>query len=176
LTRISLSSDGIAAPRISPDGRELAFHVIDAAGIMNVWTQPLDGGARRQITFDKEAMSYPAWSTDGKWLAVEIKRGDQVQIGVVPSNGGPVDQLTFDRGQSWPDSWAPDNDRIAFAAQRDGVWNIWDVSRKTRKAEQLTHFTSVSGFVRYPAWSPRGDRIVFERDEEIGSVWAVKLP
>ena len=62
---------------------------------------------------------------------MEIKRGDSTHIGVVPRGGGPVEQLTNARGQSWPHSWAPDNDRIAFAGQRDGVWNVYTVSRRT---------------------------------------------
>ncbi len=36
-------------------------------------------------------MSYPAWSPDGKRLAVEIKRGDKTFVGVVSRDGGPVD-------------------------------------------------------------------------------------
>ena len=65
--------------RLSPDGREIAFHVIDEGGVINVWTQPLDGGPRKQVTFDAEAMSYPMWSPDGRSIVVEIKRGDDTQ-------------------------------------------------------------------------------------------------
>ena len=77
-----------------------------------------------------------------------------------------MEQLTFENGQSWPYSWAPDNDRIAFAGERDNVWNIYSVSRKTKQVKQLTNLTSADGFagyVRYPAWSPKGNRIVFDQ-------------
>ena len=144
-------------------------------GVMNVWTQRLDG-PRVRITSDPEAVSYPEWSPDGLSLAVEIKRGDQTFIGVVAREGGPVTQLTFERGQSWPHSWAPDNDRIAFAGERDGVWNVYTVSRRTRAVTALTRFTSPSGYVRYPAWSPRAARVVFERSLRSGGVWTLALP
>jgi Tol biopolymer transport system component/DNA-binding winged helix-turn-helix (wHTH) protein len=176
LSRIPISPDGISNPRLSPDGREIAFHVIGPDGAMNVWRQPVDGGARTQLTFDKEAVSYPCWAPDGRSLAVEVKRGDQTYVGVVSRDGGPVDMLVTDRGQNWPHSWAPDNDRMAFAGERDGVWNLFSVSRKTRTVKQLTHFESVDGYVRYPSWSPRGNRIVFEWSERMGSIWSVKLP
>jgi Tol biopolymer transport system component len=83
--------------------------------------------------------------------------------------------LVEDRGQSWPHSWAPDGDRIAFAGERGGVWNIWAVSRRTRASRPLTHFTAASGYVRYPSWSPRSGRVVFERSLRTGSVWSVVL-
>ena len=90
----------ISNARPSPDGRELAFHVIEATGVVNVWTQPLEGdGPRRRVTSDAEVMSYPAWSPDGRWLAVEIKRGDQTHVGVVSRDGGAAEQLTV-RGRS----------------------------------------------------------------------------
>jgi len=107
--------------------------------------------------------------------SVEIKRGDQTHIGVVSREGGAVEMLVEDRGQNWPHSWAPDGDRIAFAGERGGVWNIWAVSRRTRTSRRLTQFTSASGYVRYPSWSPRGRRIVFERSQRTGSVWSVLL-
>ena len=175
LSSVAVSAEGVLSQRLSPDGREIAFHVIDDAGVINVWTQPLEGGPRKQITFDAEAMSYPMWSPDGRSLVVEIKRGDDTQLGVVSRDGGPVEMIVTDRGQSWPFSWAPDNDRIAFAGARDGVWNIYAVSRKTKAVRQLTNFNSVEGYVRYPSWSPARPRIVFERAEQRGILWTTKL-
>ena len=121
---------------------------------MNVWTQPLEGGARSQVTHDAEAVSYPVWSPDGRTLAVEIKRGDQTHVGIVPSGGGMVEPVTADVGQSWPHSWSPDGLRIAFAGERNGIWNIYSVSTTTGAVAPLTRLTSSSGWVRYPAWSP----------------------
>ena len=171
-TTLPMKLGDMRHPRLSPDGRELAFHVIEPNGVMNVWRQPFDG-PRVQLTSDTEAISYPQWSPDGRSLAVEIKRGGHTHIGVVARTGGPIEQLTFEQGQSWPRSWAPDNDRIAFAGLRNGVWNVYSVSRSTRAVTPLTHFTSASGYVRDPAWSPRGNRIVFERAMRTGGVWTI---
>jgi hypothetical protein len=41
---------------------------------------------------------------------------------------------------------------------------------------QITDFTSVEGYVRYPSWSRTRQAIVFERAEQLGSLWTVKLP
>ena len=171
MTDAGVSGDDIQSPRPSPDGREVAFHVIEPDGVMNVWVQPIGGGPRRRVTADTEAASYPAWSPDGRWLAVEVKRRDQTQVAVVPSAGGPMVMLTGEAGQSWPHSWSPDGRRIAFAGERGGIWNVYTVDHRTRAVAPLTRFDSPSGYVRYPSWSPRGDRIVFERSIRRASVW-----
>jgi Tol biopolymer transport system component len=92
----------------------------------------------------------------------------------VHANGGAVEQLTFDQGQSRPYSFSPDNSHIAFAGLRDGIWNVYAVSRTTKHVTQLTQFTK-HGLLMYPAWSPRGHRIVFQRAESTTSLWMVKL-
>ena len=175
ITPVDLPVADMLSTRLSPDATSIAFHQIEQNGRMSVWTTTFDG-RRTKIAEDAEAVSYPVWSPDGAWLAVELKRGDSTQTAFVPAAGGPVVQLTDARGQSWPYTWAPDNERIAFAGERDGVWNVYTVSRKTKVVTQLTSFTSPAGYVRYPAWSPTGSRIVFERAQDTSSVWTATLP
>jgi Tol biopolymer transport system component len=163
------------SPRLSPDGREIAYWMIEANGSANIWTQALDGASARRVTADAEAISYPWWSPDGQWLAVGIKRGRDTHVGVVSKRGGPVEQITNATGLSAPESWSPDGDQIAFVGQRDGVWNVWAVSRRTRVSRQLTHFVAPSDYVLYPSWSPDGHRIAFERGIRRGSVWTVQV-
>jgi WD40 repeat protein len=160
---------------LSPISDDIAYHTVDEGGLMNVWIRSLSGGPARQVTHDREAVSYPAWSPDGKHLAVEIKRGDKTQIGVVSLDGGPVEALVTERGQNWPRSWSPDGQWIAFAGERNAIWNIYAVSTRTHEVRALTHFESPSGWVRYPSWSPRGGRLVFERQIETGSLWVLPV-
>jgi len=175
-TATPLAAAGMNNPTLSPDSQLVAFHVVEPSGVMNVWTQPLDGGPRRRVTTDAEAVSYPVWSPDGRTLAVEIKRGDQTHVGLVPSTGGAVEAITGEAGQSWPHSWSPDGLRVAFAGERHGVWNIYSVTSRTKLVAPLTRFASSSGWVRYPAWSHDGRRIVFERNIQTGTIWTMMLP
>lgn len=171
-----LSSHNLPAKfgRLSPNGKEIAFNRT-VGGTINVWKASLDGGALRQVTFDHEMMGFPTWSPDGSSLAVEMKRGDDRYVAVLPADGGAPQQLTVARGQSWPGGWSPDGDKIAFAGQRNGVWNVWWVSRSTKREQQITNYTAPNSYVRYPAWSPRGNQIVFEFAETVGNVWLMDL-
>ena len=98
------------------------------------------------------------------------------QIGVRAVAGGPLRILTPERGEAWVHHWTGDGDRIVFAGQRAGVWNVWSVSRRTGKETQVTRYTGVNTFVRYPSASPHGERIVFELGEVRGNIWLTNVP
>jgi Tol biopolymer transport system component/DNA-binding winged helix-turn-helix (wHTH) protein len=158
--------------RLSPDGKQVAYGE-SQGGAVNVWVAPInkEGGPPKQLTFGKGLMSYGCWSPDGGTIAFE----DAFRIAVVPSTGGPVTVLTADRHPSFPNDWSPDGDKIVFAGLRNGVWNVWWVSRSTRQEHQVTHYTSENIQLLYPAWSPRGDQIVYEYSETIGNVWTMRV-
>jgi eukaryotic-like serine/threonine-protein kinase len=54
----------------TPDGKALVYSIL-AGGVENLWLQPLDGSARRQITnFPAELIGSFQWSPDGKSMAM----------------------------------------------------------------------------------------------------------
>ena len=162
-------------PRLSPDGKSVTFNSISNGGVINVWVVPVTGGEPKQLTFNKELTGFPCWSRDGKFIAFQSQHGDDTNLYVLPVDGGLPTQLTFDKGQSWAFDFSPDSDKVLFAASRNGIWNVWWVSRSTKKKQQLTNYTALNSFVRYPAWSPLGNEIVYEYSETSGNVWVADL-
>jgi Tol biopolymer transport system component len=161
--------------RLSPDGKQIAFDSGQGETI-NVWTAPVEGGPAKQLTFDKELMGFPSWSPDGKFLAFEMKRGEDSHIGIIPRGGGTPVQLTSDHGQSFGlCGWSPDGDKILFAGERTGIWNIWWVSRRDKTEKQITKYTKTNSYVRYPTWSPQGDQIAYEYAETTGNIYVTRL-
>lgn len=166
--------DDITFIRPSPDGKKLAFNS-KRDGSLNIWTSSIEGKEVKQLTFDTELMAFPAWSPDGKWIAFQIKRNETTNVGLIPADGGEPIQLTFDKEQSWVYDWSPDGDKIIFAGQRNGIWNVYWISRSTKQQKQLTNFTKINSYVRYPAWSPANDKIVYEYAETTGNIWMMEL-
>ena len=160
---------------VSPDGRDLAYHVPTESGAVTTWRVPLAGGEPVRLTPPSMSAGYPAWSIDGRHLAVEVLDTRNTQISIINRDGSGFRQLTSGDGQHWPHSWAPDNDRIAFAGTKDGVWDVWTVSASTGAVQQLTKFSGGNSYVRYPAWSPMNDRIVFEYATTTGNLWTGRL-
>lgn len=161
--------------RLSPDGKYLVFQQGDA-DVQNVWKTSVETGKTVRLTFDKESMAFPCWSPDGRWIAVETTRGNSTQLSVLPAEGGTPVDLTQEAGHHWPFSWDPTCDRIAYAGLRDGVWNLWWISRSSKAHKQLTRYITPRSFVRYPTWSPKGNQIAYEYAEAKGNVFMVELP
>jgi Tol biopolymer transport system component len=70
----------------TPDGRGLSY-IDTKAGVSNIWVQPIDGGAPRQVTaFTSDRIYSHAWSHDGRMLVV--CRGDSTNDVVLISNLG----------------------------------------------------------------------------------------
>ncbi len=166
--------DDVQYLRLSPDGRQILFNS-KKSGTINIAVIPIEGGEAKQLTFDKELAGFACWSPNGKTLAFNLKRGDDTHLGVMSSDGGEITQLTFDKGQSWAHSFSPDGDKIVLAGFRNGVWNLYWVSRLTKQQKQLTNYTKLNSYVRYPAWSPSGNQIAYEYSETTGNIWIADL-
>ena len=164
-------ADNMQWPALSPDGKLLAYWTDAPDRELSTWVAPLDGGPARRVTPPDVSAAYPRWSPDGRTLAVEVHREPDWVLATVPATGGPPSMLVEEKGQSWPYDFSPDGERISFAGQRDGIWNLYWVARKARTVRRLTDNTQRRTFLRYPAWSPPGDQIVYERSETTGNIW-----
>jgi Tol biopolymer transport system component/predicted Ser/Thr protein kinase len=167
------TNDPMLRVQITPDEREIVY---DTGRPRNVWKRPLAGGPARQLTFDREGAIFPFVSADGQWIVYEVQRGDHIQVAIMDANGGQQQVLTAEPGVHFPNSMAPDNRRIAYAAYEDGVWNLHSIDRSTHEQKQLTHYTAFGSFVRYPAWRPGTEQIVYEYAESKGNVDLMELP
>lgn len=164
-------ADDMQWPTLSPDGKLLAYWAEAPDRELTTWIAPLDGSPPRRVTSPDVSAAYPRWSPDGRTLVVEVHRPTGWVLATVPATGGPLSLLVEENGLSWPYDFSPDGKRISFAGQRDGIWNVYWVARKDRTVHRLTDNPQRRTFLRYPAWSPQGDRIVYERSETTGNIW-----
>ena len=135
---------------VSPDEQRLAYSFNSAKGRIDVWVMNIDGsGARAVSNFppsDGNAQA-PAWSSDGKRVAVQSATGDPKNEKTHVGNIWVVDVATGAATKLAPHSepyldelpnWFPDGKRIAFQSNRTGRWEVWTMNADGTGAKQLT--------------------------------------
>ncbi|MFN8530175.1 MAG: S9 family peptidase [Anaerolineae bacterium] len=109
-------------PRLSPDGRWIAFtraqpDEFENNYVRNLWIVPVDGGDPVQITRGSKDSS-PTWSPDSTRIAFQSGRGSdgkpQIYVIGVTAPGGEARQITRMLNGATNPSWSPDGKQIAF--------------------------------------------------------------
>jgi len=104
----------VSDPRLSPDGRRVAFVVATFDKDKNtrnddIWVVDVAGGPPKQLTRHEKADKDPAWSPDGKQIAFVSSRTGTPQVFVLSLEGGEPRQVTFFKtGVAGAPRWSPD--------------------------------------------------------------------
>ncbi|HEY9449884.1 MAG TPA: prolyl oligopeptidase family serine peptidase, partial [Gemmatimonadaceae bacterium] len=112
----------VADPRISPDGKQVAYVLVTVDSARkgyetSIWSVAADGASPpRRLTSGKHDGA-PRWSSDSRTIAfVRASEGGSSQIYLLSMDGGEARQLTeAPRGTSAP-VWSPDGKTIAFTS------------------------------------------------------------
>jgi dipeptidyl aminopeptidase/acylaminoacyl peptidase len=143
-------------PRISPDGRMVAFVAwqIDREAndyVGSIWLVPLDGSAEpRRLTRGEKQDVSPRWSPDGSWLAFCSNReGKAKQLYVLPADGGEPLRLTDLAEDVGEVVWSPDGSRLAFSARaRNPEYEEEDARRRRpRRFDRLWYKLDDEGWI-----------------------------
>jgi dipeptidyl aminopeptidase/acylaminoacyl peptidase len=111
----------VTDPRISPDGKNVAFVVTQADMKTNfrnsdVWLVSADGGEPRQLTRSPKRDDQPRWSSDSRSLAFISDREGKAQVYVLSIDGGEARKMTDVQTAVQSFEWSPDGKRIAYIA------------------------------------------------------------
>lgn len=162
--------------RLSPDLTRYYYTAEDDAGL-SIWlgdvTQP---GKEERLAAIGDGASFGAWASSGRRLAYQVARDWRTTIGVQDAQvGADIRLLDTGADHAWVNDWSPDDTWLVMAAMRQGRWAIEAVDAASGVVHALTPAAPAAGYVRWPVWSPRGDRIVYERGMLSGNIWLASL-
>lgn len=132
-------------PRISPDGRRVAFVVkrVDRDKNTyrhNIWLAEADGSACRPFTQGDQNDTGPRWSPDGRRiLFVSDRENELPQLYIIEAAGGEARRLTdLPPGGIGEVAWAPDGKSAVFAFQPRDERDTKEAAEK-RKADHISN-------------------------------------
>jgi len=155
----------------SPDGRRIVYQST-RDGRSDVYVMDMSTGSVRRLSDSRGFNGYPTLSPDGRWIAYESSR-DGIEarpdppgyyyreIYLVREDGSDLHRLLTVHAVQFGAAWSPASDRIAFASDRAGAFDLYTVAPDGSGLRQLTHHESSGGFATYPRWSTDGSRIAF---------------
>jgi dipeptidyl aminopeptidase/acylaminoacyl peptidase len=150
---------GVVDPRISPDGKRVAYHVWwideeanDYRGAISV--AALDGSEEpRVFTSGERRDAMPRWSPDGRWLAFVSNRGGDhktpANLFLLPAEGGEARKLTDLKESIESVEWSPDSTRLVLTARvRDEAYaEEDDRKREPRRFARVFQKLDNVGFI-----------------------------
>jgi Tol biopolymer transport system component/DNA-binding winged helix-turn-helix (wHTH) protein len=134
----------------SPDGLEFAFIRSDkTAGESSVMVSSIDGSGLRSIASRKIPNLYPtgkrpAWSPDGRSIAVIGRNGDEkfLRVFLVNVGDGSENPISDEKWSAVQDvAWLGDSNTILVTAQDDidfGPLQLWKIAVAGNKAEKVS--------------------------------------
>ena len=153
------------------DGTEIIFDSARGGVASRLMRITVSGGQQpRPLTSTGQNAMMPAVSREGNRLAFvrnTVAQTNIWRVGVTSPGGqaGVPTKFVSSSRLDFDPRYSPDGEKIAFASDRSGNFQIWVSAADGSNARQLTHRFDYAG---YPDWSHDGKKIAFAAQTERG--------
>jgi TolB protein len=155
------SPEPIISASWSPTGTQLAYVSFESRKPV-VYVHEVANGRRRLLANFRGSNSAPAWSPDGKQIAITLSRDGNSQIYMMDSAGSSEPRrLTQSGGIDTEPVYSPDGKSIYFVSDRGGAPQVYRMPAGGESAGRAERVTFSGNYNISPALSPDGKRMAF---------------
>jgi TolB protein len=155
------SPEPIISASWSPNGAQLAYVSFESRKPV-VYVHEVANGRRRMLANFRGSNSAPAWSPDGRQIAITLSRDGNSQIYVMDSAGNSEPRrLTQSDGIDTEPVYSPDGKSIYFVSDRGGSPQVYRMSASGEGPGRAERITFGINYCISPAISPDGKRMAF---------------
>ena len=150
-------------PRVSPDGRTVAFAVRSTGGPYGeLGIADVSTGTVRLLTNDNALALSPVWSPDSRSVYFSSSRGGTLNIWKIGADGRGLRQITAGEGDDAEIDVSSDGKRLVFGTMRINIGlSRLDLQAKSGEPNVKVLTTDPARNEFGPAYSPNGTRIAF---------------
>jgi TolB protein len=137
-------------------GSKIAF-VSNGTGNKEIYTCAFDGYDPRRLTNNNAITLFPAWSTDGKWMAFTSYKSGNPDLYIRNLNQGQETKISK-QGINITPAWTPRKFELAATLSFSGDQEIYLL---TGSGKIIKRLTKSRGIDVTPTWSPDGKKFAF---------------
>ena len=144
----------VGSPKISPDGRIIAYNVTDSTGVTRIWVRPL-GSLAAQPLAGTETASRPFWSPDSRYLG--FMAGGKMRK--VAATGGPA-VTVCESGSGGDGSWGTAGVVLFDGSSADSIRRVSASGGVAAAATRIDRRRGETGCA-WPQFLPDGRHFLF---------------
>jgi Tol biopolymer transport system component len=169
------NTDGSAKdflPKMSPNGRSLAFVRAISHGVSDIFILDLQTNALRRLTSEAKSINGLGWSQDGGRLVFSSNREGAFQLWAINLADANIRKLDTDATTAIDPQLAPNASWMAYVATTQN-WNIYSVALNNLSSIRPARFIASSGRNHTARYSPDGRHVAFVSDRS--GTWEIWL-
>lgn len=143
------STQPVMSPTWSPDGKTIVYVSFETK-LAQIFSSDVASGKRHLISSFPGINGAPAFSPDGRYLAVALSLGKtNPNIYLIDLGSGGLTPLTDNPAINTEPTWSPDGRSILFTSDRGGTPQIYSVDIASKQTQRVTYTGTYNASATY---------------------------